>query len=291
VNIRPANPGDKDAIAAFTDQTFSWGDYVSDAFDDWQADARGVTLVATDDEDRAIAIARWALLSDTEVWGQGARVHPDFRRQGISSALTEAGALWADEHGAQVLRLVTEVWNSAAQGQVAKSGFRLVSRWHMWMRSIGDAAPGIAGNGGTRVPSQERLMPAGESEAGPAFLAWSAGPLASASHGLISKRWTWRRFRPEDLVAAAARRSLWSCPAGWLVAEIDDDDPNTFWVSWVMAAEEDAYRLLRVAIDRASTDGAERIVVMLPQTEWLDRAAKRAGLASRHDLLVYERPI
>ena len=209
----------------------------------------------------------------------------------MSSALTEAGADYAKQRGAQVLRLVTEVWNEAAQRQVTKSGFRLVSRWHMLTRSVGDAAPDVGGNGGTRVPSQERLMPARPSEAGPAFLAWSAGPLASASHGLISERWTWRRFRPEDLAAAAHRRSLWSCPAGWLVGDVDDDDPRTFWVSWFMAAEEDAYRLLRTAVDRASTDGAERFVVMLPEAEWLKRAAKRAGLASRHELLVYERAI
>ena len=133
-------------------------------------------------------------------------------------------------------------------------------------------------------------MPARDSEVGPAFLAWSAGPMAAANHGLISERWTWRRFRPDDLEDAVHRRAFWSCPAGWLIGDIGDD-PGTFWVSWVMAAEEDAYRLLRAAIDRASGDGAERIVVMLPRNEWLDRAAKRAGLVSRHDLLVYERPV
>jgi len=291
VNIRPASVGDKDAIAAFTDTTFDWGDYVVDVFDEWQADTSGVTLVATDEDDTAIGIARWTLISPTEIWGQGARVHPDHRRRGISSALTEAGERWASEHGAQVMRLVTEVWNTAAQGQVTKSGFRLVSRWRMWMRSVGDAAPGVAGNGGKRVPAEERLMPARETEVGPAFLAWSAESLAAASHGLISERWTWRRFRPDDLFDAVRRRAFWYCPAGWLIGDTADDDPTTFWVSWVMAAEEDAYRLLRATIDRGSGDGAERIVVMLPETQWLDRAAKRAGFASRHDLLVYEKAI
>jgi GNAT superfamily N-acetyltransferase len=291
MNVRPATASDKTAIAAFTRETFSWGDYVVDAFDRWQADDSGVTLVATDDSDTAIGVARWAFLSPTEVWAQGARVHPDHRRKGVSTALTEEGNRWARGHGGQVVRLVTEDWNVAAQQQVAKSGFRLVSRWHMWQRPVGDAAPKTAGNGGQRVPPDERLMPAAESEVGPAFLAWSAGSMAAAAHAFITERWTWRRFKPDDLVAAARRRAFWACPAGWLIADIEDDDPDTCWVSWMMAAEEDAYRLLRAAIDRASTDGAERIVTMLPETDWLDRAAQRAGFEADHHLLVYERPV
>ena len=33
--IRPARADDQPAIAAFTTDTFSWGDYVSDVFLDW----------------------------------------------------------------------------------------------------------------------------------------------------------------------------------------------------------------------------------------------------------------
>jgi GNAT superfamily N-acetyltransferase len=291
MNIRPAVPADKTAIAAFTTETFTWGDYVVEAFDEWLDDDSGMLLIATDDANQAVAMARWTFVAPGEVWGQGARVHPDHRRRGISSALTEAGAVWAKERGGKVLRLLTEEWNEAARGQVSKSGFRLVSKWNLWIRSIGDAAPKVAGNGGRRVPSEERLMPARESEAGPAFLAWSGSPLVSATHGLISERWTWHHLRAGDLLSAAGRRALWACPAGWVIAEIDDDEARTFWVSWLMAARDDAYRLIRVTIDRAITDGSERIALMLPAVDWLDRAAKRAGLEDRYRGLLYERAL
>jgi GNAT superfamily N-acetyltransferase len=291
IGIRSAVASDKESIASFTQDTFAWGDYVEDVFDHWLADPVGRTVVAVDEDDIAIAIARWTVLSPTEVWGQGARVHPGYRRQGISTRLTEAGAQWARDHGANVLRLVTEDWNTAAQGQVQRSGFHEVSRWKRWDRPVGDAAPNVSGNGGNRVSSDERLMLAGESEVGPAFLAWSAGPLAPASHGLISEHWTWRQMRPEDLASAARRKALWSCPAGWLIGDAEDEPPNTFSVSWVATAPDDAHRLLRAAIDRASSDGAERITVMLPELDWIEKAAKRAALTPRHVLLVYERPV
>ncbi|NIA25966.1 MAG: GNAT family N-acetyltransferase [Gammaproteobacteria bacterium] len=290
IRIRLAVASDKEAIAAFTRTTFTWGDYVTDEFDQWLNDPRGQTAVAVGPDDIPIAMARWSLLSPTEVWGQGARVHPDHRRKGISSRLTEAGEQWARKQGALVLRLVTEVWNTAAQAQVTRSGFRNVSRWTMWERPVGDAAPRVAGNGGSHVPSDDRLTLAGESEAGPAYLAWSVGSMAVVSHGFITEQWTWRRMHARDLVAAARRRALWVCPAGWLIGEVDDDRSDTFRVSWVMAAPDDVYRLLRAAIDRAS-ETAERIVFLLPKATWTDQAARRAGLDVGHQLLVYERPI
>ncbi len=289
--IRPAKPSDREEIAAFTTDTFEWGDYVADAFDRWLADPNGTVFVAETDDGRAVGMARVAMLSATEAWAQAARVNPDFRRRGIASKLTLVGFDWARSHGAKVLRLVTEDWNEAAQAQVESLGFRLVSRWTMWSRPVGNAAPKVSGNGGSRVRSEERLSVASSSEADAAFFAASAGELASASRGLITEGWTWRKLRPADLSRAAARRAMWVCPAGWVIGETDDERPDTFWVSWVMTVSDDADRLIRAVVDRAADEGAERLVMLLPDVEWLQRAARKAGLSAGHRLLVYEHPL
>ena len=59
-SIRPARAGDKAAIASFTQNTFEWGDYVTDRFDEWLDDPKGVSIVGVDhdDTDSAIRIAR-----------------------------------------------------------------------------------------------------------------------------------------------------------------------------------------------------------------------------------------
>lgn len=276
MTIRPARPEDKAAVAAFTTDTFSWGDYVADVFDSWLESPHGQILIAANEIDEAIGMARVTMLSASEAWAQAARVHPDHRRQGIGSRLTDAGERWAIEQGALVIRLLTEDWNEPAQRQVENSGYRLVARWAMAERGVGRSVPAIPGNGGRRAPAEERLRPASVHEVEPAYLAWSTGDLISAGHGLFPAiGWMWRQMTIEDVAKAARSRTLWDCPAGWLIGKIEDD---MLWVSWVVSGPEDAYRLLKAAIDLAEEQGAERLRMLLPQTDWLLEAVHRAGL-------------
>lgn len=55
--LRPARPEDKAAIAAFTQGTFPWGDYIERRFDDWLGAPSSLTVVA-EVAGEAVAIAR-----------------------------------------------------------------------------------------------------------------------------------------------------------------------------------------------------------------------------------------
>jgi len=288
MNIRPARSEDKARIAAFTIDTFSWGDYVADVFDAWMEDPDGQVLVAATENDEAIGIARVYLLSGSEAWAQAARVHPDHRRLGIAGRLTRAAETWAAERGALVIRLLTDDWNEPAQRQVEKSGYRLVARWAMVQKSVGSSVPTHPGNGGRRAPAEERLRPASRHEVEPAFLAWSSGDLITAGHGLFPAiGWMWRQMTLDDVANAARSRTLWECPAGWLIGNVHED---MFWVPWVVTGPEDAYRLLKAAIDLAEEQGAERLRLLIPQTDWLLRAVRRAGL-ELHPSLLYAKAV
>ena len=286
--IRPARPEDKAPIAAFTTDTFSWGDYVADAFDSWLESPHGQILVAVTETDEPIGMARVSLLSPSEAWAQAARVHPGHRRRGVAGHLTRAGEVWAAERGALVMRLLTEEWNDPAQRQVEKAGYRLVARWAMAQKDIGSSVPAPPGNGGRRAPAEERLHPAPLPETEPAFLAWSTGDLITAAHGLFpAVGWMWRRLTIEDVNRAVRTRTLWECPAGWLIGSVEED---RFWVPWVVTGPEDAYRLLKAAVDLAEEQGAERLRMLIPQTDWLLQAARRAGL-ELHPSLLYEKAV
>lgn len=270
--IRPGRPEDHAAIAAWTQNTFTWGDYVADRWDDWMADPDCEVAVA-DVDGRPVALSRVAMVSSTEAWSNAARVHPDHRRQGLATAVASRLWPWAAERGARVVRLAVEDWNEAAHGQVIAMGFHRTSSWFHGSRGVGENSPVPTGNGGRRVAGAEGLRPAHGAEAEPALLSWDGGELCRAAGGLFPTGWTWRQLRLEHLVEAARDRALWEGRPGWAVASVDDEAMR---VQWLETSEEDAAALVRALVDRAADIGVERLQMMIPAVPWLRRALGRA---------------
>lgn len=130
VTIRPATLDDHDAVTEITANTWpdrEGGDYLGRVYPEWleAGDHPKRTLVA-DVDGRAVAIAQCVMLSATEAWGQGLRVHPDFRNQGLSHRLTRELFEWAIDSGATVVRVMVFAWNVAGLGQARSTGYRPV---------------------------------------------------------------------------------------------------------------------------------------------------------------------
>jgi GNAT superfamily N-acetyltransferase len=285
--IRPARRDDRDAVAEFTESTFSWGDYVVDAFERWVDDSDGLVVVATGDDDRAVAMSRCGLLTPTEAWLQGARVREDWRRQGIAGAMARRLTTWAADRGARVVRLAVEDWNEPARGQVERDGFGQASAWVYATRSVGAASPVPSGNGGRRVAALEQLVRTHSSDAEPAYMAWTAGALGRRARGLFAVSWTWRRLTPGDLANAARADALWSARSGWVLAARRDE---TLEVGWVETRQEDAQDLMRALVDLAAAEGADRLLAMLPAVPWLTQAVRKAGCDVER-ISIYEMPL
>lgn len=273
--IRPARPGDLAALAEFTRDTFAWGDYVPDSFLGWLEEDNGRVMVATGEDDVPIALARVVMLSPREAWLHAARVHPGHRRSGLGMLLNRAGCTWARERGAVVVRLMVEDWNEPARRQVAKLGYRPVSRWVSASREVvAELVP--RRNGGRRAPGEERLVPARSAEAEPAWIAWSTGELAVAGRQLFPDGWQFRRMVPADLTEAARSAAMWQCPSGWAIAELDEGE---LWVPFLAVNDLDAPRLVGAVVDLAEALHADHIRVMAPRVEWLTRVLQRHGFS------------
>jgi len=272
--IRPATPADHAYIAQWTGGTFEWGDYVADRLLEWIDDPSTGVFVG-DVNGSAVALARIQMVSPTEAWSSAMRVHPEFRRIGLGTSVAEATWQWALDHDAQVVRLASEDWNTAAHAQVTKAGFRQMGHWHWAQRGVGDSSPVPEGNGGVRVKGAEAVKPAHSAEAEPALLSWSGGELARAAHGLFPIGWTWQRLRLEHLSGAATRRALWEGRTGWAMAEIRMD--NRFDVHWVETTPDEARQMVRALVERAADSGADSMRAMIPDVDWLVQAFRRGG--------------
>lgn len=283
-NLRPGRADDVEAIASFTTETFSWGDYVAESFAEWLKEESTEVVVATGDDDRAIALARVRMLGPREGWISAARVHPDHRRRGLGSALNDWCVDWIAHQGGVVARLQIETWNEAAHNQVLAIGYRPVATVANAVRSISVAAMEPVTNGGRRVKAEERLDRAPRTEAEGAFIAWSTGDLARAAHGLFPvDRWSWRRMTPED----TRRGQTWSCPSGWVMAE---DEEGELTVRWLVTGPDDASSLVRAVVDLAHERHAEGVHVIVPAVDWLLAAVGSNGFEA-HPTRIYEKPI
>lgn len=276
--IRPARGDDVDAIVPWTSNTFTWGDYVPERLPAWlEADGSEV-FVGVDDSDVPMALCHVTMLSPTEGWLEGARVHPERRRSGIGSALNDAGVLWARDRGARVIRLATEASNMAARNQVKRLGYREVSRWLFSEFEINPAH---------RAAERYRMRPAPGSDAEAAWLFWVASDLARASRELIALGWQWRNARPSDVTHSVAGELIQSS-AGWIGIEQPAED----WMrtTWIATTPEDILGLLDGLLDFAAERGVTELDIKLPDLPWTSEAVRRSG-ADPSQLVVHAKPI
>ncbi|KFM18940.1 phospholipiddiacylglycerol acyltransferase protein [Marine Group I thaumarchaeote SCGC AAA799-P11] len=82
--IRNAKLSDKHQVLKFCQNTFSWGDYVEHVWDFWLAE----DFLFVYEKESPIGICH-AFFSKNQVWIEGIRVDPNFRKQKIASDLVK----------------------------------------------------------------------------------------------------------------------------------------------------------------------------------------------------------
>jgi len=148
---REARPVDVDAVASFTRDTWSDGDYVHRVFEEWVAtdgpeqrtfvatlpaaalegdvdetllvEGDGSGAAAAGESEAVVGCVQAVLLSEWEAWAQGIRVHPEYRGLGAGNRLSGAAFRWARGAGAAVCRNMVFSWNLAGLGQSRATGF------------------------------------------------------------------------------------------------------------------------------------------------------------------------
>ena len=96
--IRRVRNSDKDYVLRYCTETFEWGDYIHDVWDDWLYD--GVFLACdfsdkidvqnpgSDKISNPVGICHVSV-SQGQVWIEGIRIHPKYRRRGVATLLVK----------------------------------------------------------------------------------------------------------------------------------------------------------------------------------------------------------
>ena len=127
--IRDMRPEDKDAVLAYSQDTWEWGDYLPRVLDQWLLDPRSTIRLAATESDEPIGSYRYSRLSDREGWLSGLRVRTDVRGQGVAGLLLEDAIAMARHDGLRVLRYASEITNEAVTGLSRVYGFAPRGTW------------------------------------------------------------------------------------------------------------------------------------------------------------------
>jgi GNAT superfamily N-acetyltransferase len=128
INVRKARSSDRSAVFKFCEKTWSWGDYIPRVWDKWLREKNGRVYVATIDG-LPVGISHVRLDKPHEVWLDGARTDPNYRRMGVATAITRKCLEYAKKKGGKVARLATMSDNVAARAVVRELGFRPIAKF------------------------------------------------------------------------------------------------------------------------------------------------------------------
>ncbi len=192
--IRPARPEDRADVEALCAQVWGGEDYIPQVWDQWLTDPEG-ELSVVELDGRVVALAKLSHIADDEWWLEGMRVHPHYRRLGISRLLQAHQLAVAEQRGVGVLRFATASYNRPIHRNASRDGFRRVAEFR---RYSADAMPG---------PQSLRLLRPEDLE-----VAWGLvenSPIWRISGGLYETDWRWQQLTKDRLAAHIAAGQVW----------------------------------------------------------------------------------
>ena len=276
--MRPARVDDKEGVLAFCQNTFSWGDYITDTWDRWLAGDDGQMLVGIVDQ-QPVALIHIAFIDDGVAWLEGMRVHPDFRRRGIGGAVDQAARTFARERGSCLARLATSIKNIPAQKTLAKERYTCVARFNEWQ-----AKP-------ARIEFSS-MRRAARNDADRILELWRASPTRAASALLQDRHWRWTELSHARLLDHLDAGEVRMAEGGFaLLLTFDEHDWSGTNLHALVGDEESMFTLAFAARGETAYRGYPHVEAMLVDQPPVNAALERAGYRRDSGMLIYEQTL
>jgi len=269
--IRPARASDKEAVLAFCAHTFHWGDYLPFVWDEWLADETGPLLVATFN-DVPVGVAKVTLLTPTEAWLEGLRVHEQYRRRGLAWQFLIHCLDAARQRGALVARLATGSKNLAVRKTTERAGMRHVAAA---IPLEAEAVPSAEGSTSLTCLTLHEWLPIS--------VRILNGTTLAKMGGLYGAGWVWQALTATKLRAHLERGQLLALreESGEIVAvaiAMDvEQERKALPVAYVDGAAPHTETLAHALRQYAASLQLEKVEVMVPATSPLHQAFVKAG--------------
>ncbi|MGQ9603601.1 MAG: GNAT family N-acetyltransferase [bacterium] len=134
--LRDARPEDKESVIAFCSRTWrDYGDFIPRVWDRWIAEKTGRLIVA-EAEGQPVGIAKITDFTHGEIWLEGLRVDPRWRKKGVATAITAEILNTIKKLKPRSVRYCTAASNKISRRIGNKSGFVIAARFrYYWRRS------------------------------------------------------------------------------------------------------------------------------------------------------------
>ncbi|MDH5462997.1 MAG: GNAT family N-acetyltransferase [Nitrosopumilus sp.] len=125
--IREANTKDKIRVLQFCKDTFSWGDYIDQVWDSWLSEGNLFLC----ESQFPIGICH-AFYSKDQIWIEGIRVDPNFRRQKIASELIKHAESIGKENSISFSYMLIDTLNTNSLSMANSLNYSIFQTWNFY---------------------------------------------------------------------------------------------------------------------------------------------------------------
>ena len=125
---RLAQDSDKKVVLNFCQNTFSWGDYIHEVWDNWIDEGN---LIVIENNQVPISMTHAAFYPDEKmIWIEGIRVEKNFRKNGVAQKMITYLEETAKSKKCEISRMLIASENKPSLSLAKKLGYTIISKWN-----------------------------------------------------------------------------------------------------------------------------------------------------------------